>query len=148
MIRWLVASLHLIALPIGFAAVVVRGFSLRGRLDKASLDRAFRADSLWGLAAVLWISTGVARAFFGLEKGTAYYLTSAAFWVKMSLLLGILVLEIGPASTLIQWRQKNQRGESLDTGRASTLSRISFIQAVLVAIMVFAATAMARGLFH
>lgn len=31
MVRWLVASLHLIALPIGFAAVVVRGAALRGQ---------------------------------------------------------------------------------------------------------------------
>lgn len=49
-LRWLVASLHLIALPIGFGAVVVRGAALRGRLDKSGLDRVFRADTLWGLA--------------------------------------------------------------------------------------------------
>lgn len=148
MIRWLVAFLHLIALPTGFAAVIVRGSALRGRLDKPGLDRVFRADSFWGLAAVLWISTGVARAFFGLEKGTTYYLTSTAFWAKMAFLLGILVLEVGPMSALIGWRRKNRRGETFDTSRASALSRISFIQAGLVVLMVIAATAMARGLFH
>lgn len=57
-LRWLVASLHLIALPIGFGAVVVRGAALRGRLDKSGLDRVFRADTLWGLAAAAAVGPG------------------------------------------------------------------------------------------
>lgn len=148
MVRWLVASLHLIALPIGFAAVLFRGATLRGQLDRPGLDRVFRADLLWGLAALLWISTGVARAFFGLEKGAAYYLTSTVFWVKMMLLFAILVLEIGPMSALARWRGKSRRGEPFDTSRADRLSRVSFIQAGLVILMVLAATAMARAIFH
>jgi uncharacterized membrane protein len=37
------------------------------------------------------------------------------------------------------------RGEQPDTTAAPRLARISFVQAVLVALMVLAATAMARG---
>lgn len=147
-LRWLVASLHLIALPIGLGAVVVRAAALRGPLDERGIDRVFRADTLWGLAAFIWISTGVARAFFGLEKGTGYYLTSTAFWAKMTFLLAILVLEIGPMSAVVGWRRKRRRNERFDTSRANVLSRISFVQAGLVVLMVFAATAMARGLFY
>lgn len=147
-LRWLVASLHLIALPIGLGAVVVRGTALRGSLDKAGLDRVFRADTLWGLAAFLWISTGVARAFFGLEKGTGYYVSSIAFWSKMTFLFAILVLEIRPMAALVRWRRTSRRGDPVDTSRANAFARISFIQAGLVVLMVFAAAAMARGLFH
>jgi putative membrane protein len=51
-------------------------------------------------------------------------------------------------SALIGWRIRSRRGEAPDTSRARLFSRISVIQAVLVILMVFAATAMARGLFH
>ncbi|MCI0434527.1 MAG: DUF2214 family protein [Gemmatimonadetes bacterium] len=71
-LRWLIVSLHLLALPLGLGAITARARALRGPFDDAGLRRIFRADSLWGLAALLWISTGVGRAFGGLEKGTAY----------------------------------------------------------------------------
>ena len=46
---------------------------------------------MWGVAALLWLVTGLLRAFGGLEKGTQFYLTSNLFWVKMTL-FGIIVL--------------------------------------------------------
>jgi putative membrane protein len=48
--------------------------------------------------------------------------------------------------TLIRWRKTVSRGESPDTSAAPLLARISFVQAWLIVLMVFAATAMARGL--
>ncbi|MGH7464604.1 MAG: DUF2214 family protein, partial [Longimicrobiales bacterium] len=57
----------------------------------------------------------------------------------------ILVLEVWPMITLVQWRIRTARGELVDTSRAGAFSRISIIQALLVVGMVFAATAMARG---
>lgn len=146
-LRWLVASLHLLALGIGLGAIVVRASALRGALDTEGLRRVFRADGAWVLAALLWISTGVAWVFFGLEKGTAYYLVSTPFRYKMGLLLLIVLLEIRPMATLIGWRMRLRRNELVDSRRAPMLARISFMQAALVVLMVFAASATARGLF-
>jgi putative membrane protein len=64
----------------------------------------------------------------------------------MALLLLILVLEVWPMATLIRWRVRVGRGELPDTRVAPLLARISFAQAWIVLLMVFAATAMARGL--
>jgi putative membrane protein len=63
----------------------------------------------------------------------------------MALLLGILVLEMSPMMTLIRWRAQLRRGETPDTSLAGRFSSISYAQAVLVLLMVLAATAMARG---
>lgn len=38
-LRWILASLHLLALGMGLAAVWVRGRTLRGQLDKVALQR-------------------------------------------------------------------------------------------------------------
>ena len=146
LIRWLLAALHLLALGIGLGAVWARGSALRGRLDADGYRRLFHADSLWGVAALLWISTGLVRAFGGLEKGSAYYLHNAAFLAKMTLLVLVLALEVWPMTTLIRWRVALGRGREVDPGPAATLALISRVQAGLIVAMVFAATAMARGL--
>jgi len=143
--RWLLAALHLLALGVGLGAVWARGRALRDARDASALRRAFYADTWWGVAALLWIGTGLARAFGGFEKGSFYYLHNHFFWTKMGLLAAILILELRPMIALIQWRQLVARGEVPDTRAASTFARISFIQGTLLVLMVFAATAMARG---
>ena len=145
MLRWLLAALHLLALGIGLGSVWARGRALRGQLDPVGLRRVFYADSWWGIAALVWITTGVARAFGGLEKGTFYYVHNSVFWTKMALLVLILALELQPMIALIGWRRAVARGEHADTARAGRFARISFAQAGLVILMVLAATAMARG---
>ena len=146
MARWLAASLHLLALGIGLGAVWARGRALRSSLDAGNLRQVFFADTFWGLAAVLWISTGLWRLLGGLEKGTGYYLQNHLFLTKMALLGLVLLLEIRPMITLIRWRMTVSRGEAPDTRAAPLLARISFVQAWLIVLMVFAATAMARGM--
>jgi putative membrane protein len=143
--RWVFAVVHLLALGIGLGSVWARGRALSGDLDAGGLRRVFYADSWWGIAALLWIGTGLVRAFGGLEKGTAYYLHNHLFWGKMALLGLILLLELRPMITLIRWRTQLARGEQPDTRGAAGFARISFLQAGLVVLMVLAATGMARG---
>ena len=97
------------------------------------------------VAAIVWIGTGLVRAFGGFEKGSFYYLHNHVFWAKMGLLAAILALEVGPMIALIRWRVAVARGSVPDTRAATRFARISFVQAVLVVLMVLAATAMARG---
>jgi putative membrane protein len=143
--RWLAASLHLLALGIGLGAVWFRGRILGSSLDSRAMRQLFTADGLWGLAAVLWIATGLWRWLGGLEKGSGYYVQNHVFLTKMALLGVVLLLEIRPMVTLIGWRRAVSQGQTPDTRSAPILARISFAQAGLVALMVFAATAMARG---
>ena len=144
--RWLLAAAHLLALGIGLGAIWARARALNGEPDAARLRQAFYADTLWAVAAVLWISTGLVRAFGGFEKGTEYYLANTAFWIKMALLAIILLLDIWPMVTLIRWRVSLARGQQVDTTHANRFALISVIQTLLVIGMVLAATAMARGL--
>jgi len=144
--RWLLAALHLVALAVGFAAIWTRARALRGPLDDAAYRRVFAADGAWGFAALLWIVTGLFRAFGGYEKGAAYYLQNHLFWGKMTLLALVLLLELWPMVTLVRWRIAARRGQPIDASAAPWLARISVAQATLVLGMVLAASAMARGL--
>ena len=143
--RWGMAAAHLLALGIGLGALWMRARALRGALDAAGLKRVFAADNLWGLAALLWVATGLWRAFGGLEKGTAYYLASRAFEVKMGLFTAIGLLELWPMIMLLSWRVRMRQGETPETRPARFFARISEVQVGLLVAMVIAATAMARG---
>ena len=145
MLRVTLAALHLTALGVGLGAVWARARGFGEPLDGPGLRRLFAADTWWGVAAVLWIGTGLWRLLAGIEKPTAYYLHNHLFWLKMTALAGILLLEIGPMVTLIKWRSLAARSAPVNGQRASLFRTISYVQAVLVLIMVVAATAMARG---
>ncbi|HEX6926749.1 MAG TPA: DUF2214 family protein [Longimicrobiaceae bacterium] len=146
LLRWWLAAFHLLALGIGLGAVAARSRALRAPMEESRLRSAFLADSLWGLAGFLWIATGLWRAFGGVEKGTAYYLASTAFWIKMGLLAVLLILEIVAVGTLMRWRREHAQGRVPNLEAAPLLARISAVQVVIVVAMVFAATAMARGI--
>ena len=145
-LRWLLAALHLLALGIGLGAIWVRARSLRSPVGERALQRVFLADTTWGLAAVLWIGTGLWRLLGGLEKPTGYYLHNSMFMAKMGCLVVILLLEIRPMVILMGWRRQVAAARAPDTQAAGGLAGTSFAQAILVVIMVFAATAMARGI--
>jgi putative membrane protein len=118
---------------------------LRRELDPSGLRRVFVADAWWGGAAGLWIGTGIWRLLGGLEKSTSYYLQNQVFLTKMGLLLLILLVEVRPMLALMRWRAA-AAGRAVDTSAAGTLATISYVQVALVVLMVFAATAMARGI--
>lgn len=143
--RLALAALHLLALGIGLGAVYARGRSLRATLDASGLRRIFHADGLWGVAALLWIGTGLARVLAGTEKAPEFYWHNHLFWTKMALLAAVLLLEIRPAIVLVRWRISARRGEPVDTTPAPALARTSFLQCGLIILMVIVAVTMARG---
>ena len=145
LLRLLLAATHLLALGIGLGAVWARSRALRGIIDNAALRRAFAADAWWGVAAVLWLATGLTRLFAATEKSVDYYMRNPLFHVKMGLFLLVLALEIWPMITLIRWRRALGRNQSAAYGAARRIARISTIEAFLIVIIVFVAAALARG---
>ncbi|WP_433588263.1 DUF2214 family protein [Pseudomonas koreensis] len=146
LVHWFLAAIHLLAFALGFWAVLTRGTAF-GRLATGSGDvrRVLLADNLWGIAALILLVTGGMRAFGGFEKGTDYYLHQPLFHLKMTLFVLILLLELAPMITLVKWRIASARGKALDTGRAKLFARISHLEALLLMLMVIAASGMARG---
>jgi putative membrane protein len=142
------SSLHLLTLALGLGAVVARGRALRSVLDGAGLKALFLADNLWGIAAVMWIATGLLRAFGGFEKGTPYYLHNHMFHLKMGLFLLVFLLEIWPMATFIRWRIAQKRGKAIDFAKARTLWRVNHLEMWGLVAIVFVASLMARGIAY
>jgi putative membrane protein len=159
MLRLVLAWLHLLALGIGLWAVLARGQALRQAVsdprDSGALRRALLADAHWGVAAALWLGTGLWRYLGSTEKATAYYNANHIFLTKMTLFVALIALEVWPMMTLIRWRTALGRAGAasapgataavVDPAAARKIATISYIEGAIVAVMVFTAVAMARG---
>lgn len=146
LIRWLLAAIHLLAYGFALASILRRSVALRHCSTSAGLPPVFHADGGWGISALVLIVTGAMRAFGGYEKGTEYYLHEPLFHLKMTALVLILLLEIAPMIGLIRWRIVLKKGGTPDLSRAKRYAGIGVVQVVLLVLMVFAASGMARGI--
>jgi putative membrane protein len=145
LIRWLLAAIHLLGYGFALASIIARTRALRRLSGPADLPRVFLADNGWGITALILIVTGAMRAFGGFEKGADYYLHEPLFHIKMAALVLILVLEVAPMMALIRWRIAVKNGVAPDLSRARRFARTGHWQAILLVVMVFAASGMARG---
>lgn len=146
LIHWILAAVHLLVVVLGFWAVLVRGTNFRRLATGVGEVRSVLiADNIWGISALVLLVTGGMRAFGGFEKGADYYLQQPLFHLKMTLFVLILLLEVAPMVTLVKWRIALARGAAIEAGRAKLFARISHVEALLLLLMVIAATGMARG---
>jgi putative membrane protein len=145
-LRYALAVLHLLPLTIGLAALYARGRALERLQGPAQLPAVFLPDNWYGVAALLWVGTGLWRAFGGLEKGTDHYLNDHWFLGKMGLFGLVFLLELLPMVLLVRWRMDLRKGRTPDLSKAPVLARLSFAQLPLLLFMVAMAVAMARGL--
>ena len=147
-LRYIIATIHVLTFGLGFYSVWARASALRNLKDENGIKAVLAADNLWGVAAALWLATGLWRAFGGLEKGSDYYLQNTAFLIKMSLFALVFALEIKPMVTFIRWRISLGRKQPIDLSVAPSLARISYIELILLIPIVAMATAMARGILY
>lgn len=146
LVHWFLAAVHLLAFALALWAVLTRGTAFARLAGKdGNPQRVLMADNLWGLSALVLLVTGAMRAFGGFEKGTDYYLHQPLFHLKMTLFVLILLLELAPMVMLIKWRIALARGGTPVTVRARLYARISHVEALLLVLLVIAATGMARG---
>ena len=147
----LLSAVHVLALGVGLGSVFMRGRYLRGLRaapEPGALGGLFAADALWGIAALLWLVTGLARAFGHVEKAPEFYLRNGFFWVKMTVFVGVIALEIWPMTTFIRWRVARRHGQPLPGFKSlSRLVLVNDLETALVVVIPFVAAAMARGLW-
>ena len=140
----LLSAIHALTLALGLGAVFVRGRALARPLDAAGWQQLLAADNVWGMAAGLWIASGLGRVFFG-GKEPSFYWNNGFFWVKLVLFGFVFALELTPMMTFIRVRSARRRGTALPRFSVEAYRRINSAELVLVVTIVFVAAFMARG---
>ena len=145
MLRLTLAAVHLMALALGIGALLQRARALAAAEREEQLKRVLFWDNLYALVAVIWLGSGVWRAFSSVEKGSAYYLSNHVFWTKLLLLAILLGLEGVAMVTFIGWRIRLAKKQPISLERKGRLLRIHWAEFWLVLGIIAMATLMARG---
>jgi len=114
-------------------------------LNAAVVERLARVDTVYGIAALMVLATGVARTVLGI-KGTAWYWTNPLLHVKLTLFIVVGVISIFPTLTYVRWR-KALRATGTLPGEAeiSKTRKLVMVQAHLIAVIPLVAVFLARG---
>ena len=67
-------------------------------------------------------------------------------WLFTGTFVAMLALEVVPMFALIKWRIAFKKNQPIDTSLSRRFARISHMEALLMVIIVIAATGMARGI--
>lgn len=140
----LLSAVHILTLALGAGAIFARARALSRPLDEEGWKRLLAADNAWGIAALLWIASGLLRVFFG-GREPDFYWRNGFFWLKMGLFALVFVLEIAPMTTFIRVRIARGKGAPIPPLSADAYMRISAAELMLVVTIVFVAAFMARG---
>ena len=138
------SAIHILTLALGAGAIYARARALSRPLDDDGWKRLLAADNAWGIAALLWIGSGLLRVFYG-GKEPGFYWRNGFFWIKLALFGLVFALELTPMMTFIRVRTARRRGTALPRFSVEAYRRINTGEIVLVVAIVFAAAFMARG---
>lgn len=141
------AYIHYLSIITLIVTLVVELVVFEKVLTRKDIRKIQRADSLYGLAAIMVLSTGTLRVMW-YGKGWSYYLDNYFFITKLSLFLTVGLLSIYPTIAFLKWR-KLPEGQEVFTYNDSTYKKLlSFIrlEVILVFLIPLFAALMARGL--
>lgn len=141
------AFLHHLAAFTLVAAVVYEHTTFRKNLSLVDARRIQRMDIAYGVSAAVVLVAGLLRVFY-FEKGAPFYAQNWFFWTKMLGFALAALLSIYPTIRFVSWRRffaRNQAPEISDQ-EFSRIRLILRLEMLAVAVIVFSAAMMARGI--
>ena len=146
-IHSIMASLHHLAAFTVAATLIYEFVAYRKGLGIEEARRIQRVDLAYGISAGLVVLVGLLRVFY-FEKGANFYTHNPMFWIKMSLFVIIGLLSIYPTIRFIKWNSFISAGQApeIPDDEFKRIRLLLSLELVGLALILFAAPAMARGI--
>ncbi len=146
-INSVMATLHHLCAFTLTACLLVEFVTYRKGLTVEEARRIQRVDLWYGISAGLLIAIGLLRVFY-FEKGSNYYFHNYVFWIKMALFVVVGLLSIYPTVRYIKWNPvlAENRSPEIPDGEFRNIRLLLWLELIGIALILFAAPMMARGL--
>ena len=109
------------------------------------VERLVRVDLIYGIAAVLVLLSGLARAYWGI-KGGGWYWTNWLLHLKLGMFVVVALMSIKPTLMFRRWRRElRATGAMPPDAQITDARKWVMIQAHIIAIIPIAAVFLARG---
>lgn len=143
----ILAYLHFVSIIAVVSTVVTEAFLCRPGLTLPWVQRLGRVDLLYLVTAVLALSSGLLRLFFG-AKGAAFYYNNPVFWGKIGLFIIVGLISIIPTIRFIRWAKRLESDESNSTighQEVTSTAMIIYLELGLLALIPLMGSLMSRG---
>ena len=142
----LFAWLHFVAMLALGSTLVAELVLCTASLRADQLTALLRIDSLYLLAAIAVLATGLARLIW-FAKGPGFYLSNPSFQIKVGLFIAIGLLSLPPTRHYMRWRRAARDGHGdPPPAEIAHVHRYLVAELVLLAAMPLLASLMARGI--
>lgn len=142
----IMAFLHHLAAFALTAAIIYEHTTFRRDLSLRDARRIQIMDIVYGVSAGVVLIVGLLRVFY-FEKGAPFYAQNWFFWTKMLGFALAALLSIYPTIRFISWRKSFARNQvpELSDRDVSRIKLILRLELLAIAIIIFSAAMMARG---
>lgn len=147
LINSIMATLHHIAAFAVTATLVYEFVAFRKNLTVHEARRILQVDTAYGISAAVVIIAGLLRVFY-FEKGSAFYLNSTMYWIKMGLFIIVGLLSIYPTVRFLKWRPalKEEKSPEISDAEFKKIRMFIHLELVGIVLILFVAPLMARGI--
>jgi|JFJP01.1.fsa_nt_gi putative membrane protein len=141
------AYLHYLSLGLIFASLSTELFTLKQDLTNKEGWRILIADSVYGLAGITILVTGILR-FLYFEKGADYYNHQPVFWMKMSVFIVVGLLSLYPTFSFLMWIKelRAEKPPAVSPEKIKTLKTIIHVELFGFSLIPLLASMMSRGI--
>ena len=142
----IMAFLHHLAAFALTAAVIYEHTAFRKDLSMAEARRIQRMDIVYGVSAAFILVVGLLRVFY-YEKGAPFYAQNWFFWTKILGFALAALLSIYPTIRFVSWNRffRQNQAPVISEQEASRIKMVLRLEMLAIALILFSAAMMARG---
>ena len=142
----LVPYLHFLGIMTLMGSLIAQHLFMKPVLIKQNIKTIATIDLIYGIAAVVVLSTGLLR-WFVYGKGSDYYLSNPLFHIKITLFVIIAIISVFPTLRILKWRRQSKASGSFEVSEKMAKGTLMFIRVelLLVAIIPIFAVMVDRG---
>ena len=142
-----VAYIHYLGIILCFGSLLFERIILKTNLSRRETIAMIIADSIYGIAGLAILITGILRVkYFG--QGGLFYTSNPIFWIKVTLYILVGLLSLYPTITYILWAIPLSKNKlpNISEQLVKRFRLIITTELIGFAIIPFFATLMARGI--
>lgn len=143
----LVSYLHFIGIMALMGSLISEHLILKPGIRKQQINALAGIDIVYGISAVIVLTTGLLRWFL-YGKGYDFYMGTPLFHIKLTLFFVMAILSIFPTIKFLKWKKMAKSDENIEIDKKSAKRLLMFIrlELLIVAIIPLLAVMIARGI--
>lgn len=138
---------HILFVLVIVSCLVIERIILKPKLSWNSLLFLLKVDGIYGLAAIVVVTTGLLN-WMNFGKGYDYYAANSLFTLKFSLFIIVGLLSLYPTIWFFKLKKAHKQNppEEINITNIKKLKRVISLELALMAIIPLLATLMANGI--